>query len=382
MVKIAIVGWYGTETIGDRAILAGIFNILSDVYDEFEINLGSIYPAVTERTIFEDYDFYQKCLNKGSLKIRLFNSSRIKPLCRAIDNSDLILVGGGPLMDTLPMYMLEYAFKYAKKRHKRTVVFGSGMGPLSNCDFIKSAISIVNHSDLVIFRDSKSIELYDKFSSGNPYNKNVFASIDPAVFAAMCFLKSKENVSKKDRITINFREIIADINAGVSSDELEERLVSLVSEVAQSSDVPVRLIPMHTFVSGGDDRHILNQIARKVEYNLIEVQNKPLSLEQTMEEYYNSKFCIGMRFHAILLQTVLTGQNYMLDYTDPKIGKIINLVHQFKAESFYKERYYSLLENVDYIDFCYNSEKQFRLDAQLIKSYRQVYVDNLKNLKL
>lgn len=26
MVKIAIIGWYGTETIGDRAILAGILS--------------------------------------------------------------------------------------------------------------------------------------------------------------------------------------------------------------------------------------------------------------------------------------------------------------------------------------------------------------------
>lgn len=28
--KITIIGWYGTETIGDRAILAGLFSFLTN----------------------------------------------------------------------------------------------------------------------------------------------------------------------------------------------------------------------------------------------------------------------------------------------------------------------------------------------------------------
>ncbi len=44
MVKIAIIGWYGTETIGDRAILAGILSILNKAYGAYDVKLGSIYP--------------------------------------------------------------------------------------------------------------------------------------------------------------------------------------------------------------------------------------------------------------------------------------------------------------------------------------------------
>ena len=42
--KITIIGWYGTETIGDRAILAGLISIFNQAYDEFEVKLGSLNP--------------------------------------------------------------------------------------------------------------------------------------------------------------------------------------------------------------------------------------------------------------------------------------------------------------------------------------------------
>ncbi len=42
--RILIIGWYGTETIGDRAILAGLISFFSKVYRCFEIKIGSLYP--------------------------------------------------------------------------------------------------------------------------------------------------------------------------------------------------------------------------------------------------------------------------------------------------------------------------------------------------
>lgn len=44
MKKICILGWYGTETIGDRAILDGIFILLDKVFCEYELYLGSLNP--------------------------------------------------------------------------------------------------------------------------------------------------------------------------------------------------------------------------------------------------------------------------------------------------------------------------------------------------
>jgi polysaccharide pyruvyl transferase WcaK-like protein len=57
MVKITVIGWYGTETIGDRAILAGLLSLFDEVFGDFELKLGSIYPFFSERTLYEDMDF-------------------------------------------------------------------------------------------------------------------------------------------------------------------------------------------------------------------------------------------------------------------------------------------------------------------------------------
>ena len=85
--KVTIIGWYGTETIGDRAILAGLISLFSKTYDGFEIKLGSLYPFFSQRTINEDYSFYKEIINKD-FKIKIFNSQNSKELVSAIEDSD------------------------------------------------------------------------------------------------------------------------------------------------------------------------------------------------------------------------------------------------------------------------------------------------------
>ena len=59
MIRVLIIGWYGTETIGDRAILAGILRSLdSYLNSDILLTIGSLYPYISERTIFEDRELY------------------------------------------------------------------------------------------------------------------------------------------------------------------------------------------------------------------------------------------------------------------------------------------------------------------------------------
>ena len=63
--KIIILGWYGTETIGDRAILDGILNIYGKITSNITCSIASLYPLFTERTLLMDSSIYkinfQKC---------------------------------------------------------------------------------------------------------------------------------------------------------------------------------------------------------------------------------------------------------------------------------------------------------------------------------
>jgi hypothetical protein len=45
-----------------------------------------------------------------------------------------------------------------------------------------------------------------------------------------------------------------------------------------------------------------------------------------------------MRFHSVLLQTIVNGSNYILDYTEIKKGKIVGFVNDIDNDGFYNNR--------------------------------------------
>ena len=98
-----ITGWYGTETVGDKAILGSVIQYYKNLYKDCSLIISSIYPFITKRTIKElnveaeivatnSYDFLIKCAS-----------------------SDEIVMGGGPLMSIDALSIPLWAFKVGKK---------------------------------------------------------------------------------------------------------------------------------------------------------------------------------------------------------------------------------------------------------------------------
>lgn len=377
MAKITVLGWYGTETIGDRAIFSGIVKLLNASVGETEIRLGSLFIPLTERTIIEDYSFICKCANDEKLRISIFNSFSTRELRENIVSSDLIIVGGGPLMDMSVMYMLEYAFIFAKKHNKKTALIGCGWGPLNLGEYRKCAISIIQKSDLVIFRDKRS---YKQYSSYCTDIANVSYSIDPAFFAAYFYKSQRVESPKHNFICANFRDISLDKYKG-NAVQVERICCQIISDILQAVPYEILLIPMHTFYIGGDDRDFLLKIWEKVNAGKrVSVQQNPLSLEKTMEIYYDSFFCVGMRYHSIVLQTALNGNNYIIDYTDPNNGKIKGMLNTLNLYNRYKSRYISIFNNDKFqLDFI---ETTTEINPVQIKHYENAYVKNIKNMRI
>ena len=378
MKTIAIIGWYGTETIGDRGILAGLIYLLSKSNKSFIIRIGSLYPFFTERTVIEDYDFLLKISNGALEKIEIFNSTMIREIQKNIKSSDLLIFGGGPLMDIPYLYMMEYAFKYANKVNVKTAILGCGVGPLCDLNLRKSVLNIVELSDVVVFRDQLSLNEYHNLGGKKECN----AIIDPAFFAAVYYKKQLKTENPKEKIVINFRDAHKD-SPNDNTEQYRSFFVKLLKSISNFDGSPIILIPMHTFVVGHDDRYFLNEISAEVNSSHISVQNNPLSLEETMGMYHDAKFCIGMRFHSVLLQTILNGNNIILDYTDPNKGKTIGFIKQIKADSYYnEERYLSLLNdslNDSFVNLISNSNT-FILDDMLIDSFQERYVSLINKI--
>lgn len=341
MVKITIIGWYGTETIGDRAILAGICSILRKNFGTFSLELGTMYPFFSERTLIEDYFFLTVCAANKKLAISLFDTQNIKSLRNAIRNCDVLVMGGGPLMGFWSMYMIEYAFSKARKMGKKTMVLGCGVGPMIKREYEKCLVNIIRKSDVTIFRDIQSAREYQRISKDT---KELPAAIDPAAIAVRIFNKNNKNTEKQEHIVACIRDFPAEykINSQVNVHIINWRLASCIAHLQQSTDRLVKLIPMHYFAVGEDDRKYMNQLKFRLNNDRIVVQNAPLTLEETLVEFSNASACIGMRFHSVVLQTLLNGKNLVLDYTDPEKGKIVGFLKSIQAFDYYKESYVNL----------------------------------------
>lgn len=379
--KITIIGWYGTETIGDRAILAGLFSFFAKVYEDFEIKLGSLYPFFSERTINEDYCFYKELVGKD-FKIDIFNSKDSKELVTAIKDSDLVVMGGGPLMDLSELFMVEYAFKKAKKHDVKTALLGCGVGPLFKKKFKKSVLNIVNNSDIIILRDNQSKDNLKRISkefSISLKDVNVLVSLDPAV---ECCIKYKHtNVAVTESyIAVNLRAFPAEYSENDQGYLINNNLSAFIKKLSkQFSGREIRLIPMSYFYLGCDDREFLNEIILKERLNNVFVQNKPLTLKETIQVYHNAYFNIGMRFHSVVFQTIISGKNFILDYTEPKKGKIYGFIKDIDKSSFYDDRYVTLQDEntIEFSNMDNDILKIFTFKEENIDKQLSIYTTKL-----
>ena len=355
--KITIIGWYGTETIGDRAILGGIITVFSHIFGVIEINLGSLFPFFSERTVKEDSVFFEKMTGK-KIKIQIFDSKVPKELNRTIKNSDMIVMGGGPLMHISELHLVNYAFKQAKRHGKKTIVFGCGIGPISNKKYHKTLISILKNSDISYIRDHKSIETLKKIKGGSKLlkNKQIIVSHDPAVIPCLYYQQNNDR-KQTDYTAVNLRKF--PVSYSEKELNIDNMIIDFLNKLSKNKSQKIKLVPMHYFSAGNDDReyfyYLLNKIKDKSKF---EVQNIPLNLEQTIQIFADAEINIGMRYHSVVFQTLANGNNYILDYTEPQKGKISGFIETIDKNSFYADRYINV-QQAKKIDFKF-SDKNFK----------------------
>lgn len=334
--NVCIIGWYGTETLGDRAILNGIVNLLDLKFGPCKKYLASLYPFYTERCLLEDYKNYNP-------NIDIFDFKNTSDLRETIKKSDIVIMGGGPLMDIAEVSLIKKAFLLGRKYRKRNVLFGVGIGPLNSRIFLGFVKDILKLSDVSVFRDSNSYNLAKKI---NPNGKYI-VGFDPAVIS---IINHRIVGNKKNCLVLNLRTLTSEYKAGYGLQMKD--VIKLVDKASEIYDY-VEMVPMHTFFIGGDDRNLLNVLAKKCKSDNVIVDFKPLGLSEIYDVYINAKACIGMRYHSVVMQTLLNGNNYIIDYTDPITGKIQSFINDLNISEFYSDRYYSCVKDIEFrIDKC------------------------------
>lgn len=309
--KVLIVGWYGTETVGDKAILGGILEQYKAKFPHAAFIISSLYPFVTERTIQE--------LKIDAQIVPVFSSDFFA--WASVVNE--VAVGGGPLMELEELSLILWAFYLGKKNNARTIVFGCGIGPLYTEEKVNAVTEILKLSDEIYLRDEESIKTGNKLT-GRFDIKNFG---DPAVV----FLKRNYlniEVNEKVGLACFLRELTAEYRGNKSMEEFfeykqkfEEALALNIINFCEQNGLIPRFYSMHNFAIGNDDRDFNLEFTRKYFSNReFYVENRLSTIDNIVQAMKSSKMNLCMRFHSVVFANTLNTDFVAIDYTNG--GKI------------------------------------------------------------
>ncbi len=318
--KVSILGWYGTETLGDKAIVAGIvMNLLSNGIKEENITLISLHPTLSELTMLE--------LNYS--KIRVVNTYLAKHDVDFIQSQDVFIFGGGPLCDVEPLIDMASIFIKAKEYGKRTEIYGSGIGPLNVSRYQDALGLLLNHTDKISLRDQRS---YDKFSKIIPelqrFNE-IGCFIDPATRYIQELIGQGDNPLPEDEyVLFSFRKWPYMYAEGLTKEQYQQKeqkyeqsMIDLINKTIEKG-YKVVLFPMHTYCIGDDDReyyyHILSRIQLRDRVVLIKDDIIPA---ESINYFKNAKFAVCLRFHSVVFAVTCNTPCIAIDYHYGK-GKV------------------------------------------------------------
>ncbi|QPG07222.1 polysaccharide pyruvyl transferase family protein [Salinimonas marina] len=314
--RVFIVGWYGTETVGDKAILGGIVQAYETAYGStLDLVIGSLYPFVTQKTCKE--------LNINATVV----STKTYDLLRYAKSADEVVMGGGPLMDLNELYVPLIAFKVAKINNIKTVIQGCGLGPLHKDRFKRAVKNLLELATVINLRDSASVKQASTMGFSNaslsgdfarPYIKQNFIEQNSAQSANVirCFLREW---------TYEYSRHLSIEEFQTEKKKLEAGIAQLIREKAEQTGCSnIRLEHMHNFVVGNDDRDfsryfIETYFSNEQDLN-ISFNPKLATVENIVSAMQNATHNICMRFHSVLFAQTLKLPFTAIDYT--RGGKI------------------------------------------------------------
>lgn len=323
--RILICGWYGTETLGDKAIIAALItSIRRQLGNNTNISIASINSYVTEMT------------RRQMPELSGVDIVSIEEAITISGTVDYLVFGGGPLMAIESLAPMQVLFERARAANATTIAAGVGVGPLGGSWLNDSIRKILKSCDTRIYRDEKSMQ--NAFTLGIDTSHDFIAE-DPA----FTWLKSIQNrefqqpSSQEKTLLLGlrdfpYREYAAELpprEALALKNCYEQAVIEALQKLNDTNkNLIIRPLPMCTNHFGGDDRWFYRRLLRdlkqngvKLDYSLLGPEKPPLHYAFA---YHEADALLGMRFHSLVFGIGMRTNCVAIDYT-LGCGKVTSL---------------------------------------------------------
>jgi MoaA/NifB/PqqE/SkfB family radical SAM enzyme/polysaccharide pyruvyl transferase WcaK-like protein len=304
-----IIGWYGTETAGDKAILGEIIHQLTSAYPACSLTLASLYPYVSRWTLQE--------LQHTEVEIVPTYSNVFLERAAAADE---VIMAGGPLMHLDALGIVLRAFRRAKEAGHRTRLAGCGIGPLDQGQRYEDAVrQIMLLADVIELRDSASAE-WAALLTGR---SDIVVSGDPATGFVLRWMHAHPASEPDPYLSLYLRDWTTEYQGQLSSAEFEGKKARFENQLGQwvralcgTLSLRPRLLAMHHFCVGNDDRDFNRRFAQVHLGDLDPVvEVAPYSVGELLTSMQSAALCLCMRFHSVLFAQTLDVPFLAIDYT-------------------------------------------------------------------
>lgn len=326
--RVLICGWYGTETLGDKAILGGVIRALRQALGEIELTLVSLYPYISRITRLQMPELFGAQIITSEEGIRRTASM------------NLVVFGGGPLMAIDELAEMERIFAQARKHQVATLIAGCGVGPLGDDWHSATLHNLLSLADTRIYRDQKSCDIATRLGV-DTHGDSV--AEDPAftwLVQQRPLLRSKPPADRKilllglrDFPYAQYARHLSEKECLQAKDRYELAVVDALKQLTgRHPDLVIRPLPMCTHHFGDDDRWFYRRLFRtettlreRMDFSLLQAELAP---EEYCEAFRAAHVALCMRFHSLVFALGLETPAVAIDYT-LGLGKVHSLANRF-----------------------------------------------------
>ena len=322
--RILICGWYGTETLGDKAILGGIVEVARRRWPSVSVDLASLEPYVSHMTVRQMPELQiHRVLSLGEA----FAHVSASEYCA-------VAFGGGPLMSSIPWctHLLEL-FAAAKQAGSKCLIAGCGIGPLF-VDYRNAAIKhLLELADEVVLRDHGSAQIARDVLK---VERKCEVALDPAFIWVRRHGKPLEKDPKQILLALRdwpIEEFAARLDrtrAQQIKTTYESELVAMIAEILRL-DPSLKVVPfcMHKYAVGGDDRIFYRRLLSQFPEILCRLDDRHRTPAEDLAMIARSRAILAMRFHSVVFSLATNTPFLAVDYTLG--GKVAGLLDDLRG---------------------------------------------------